>query len=316
MDEWDDDALTTALRRRADAMDVGDVATVANTCDSAPGAGGGPLCRRRGGRRGAHRRGPRRRRRARDGDSSWRRRRPSRPRHRAVDDRRHQHDRAPADDTIHRGTVAARHHGGPADRTGLGRPDRRAARLRSSRTRSAGGSIEVEVSPSGLRLVGQPEPAAGYTVEVEDDRPDRVRVRFESGDRRSRITVELVDGQPAPRDRGELTQPSGLLQRVNRMRPPTDWIRRHALPLAVLVGVAAFAGAGLTMAGSRRRRAAANARPAADGRGEPELDQRGGHLDRPHDHDHDRDHDRPGDGGNGHRPVRPSTRRFDAGHRG
>ena len=34
------------------------------------------------------------------------------------------------------------------------------------------------------------------------------------------------------------------------MRPPTDWIRRHALPLAVLVGVAAFAGAGLTMAGS------------------------------------------------------------------
>ena len=63
---------------------------------------------------------------------------------------------------------------------------------------SAGGSIEVEVSPSGLRLVGQPEPAPGYTVEVEDDRPDRVRVRFESGDRRSRITVELVDGQPEP----------------------------------------------------------------------------------------------------------------------
>ena len=41
-------------------------------------------------------------------------------------------------------------------------------------------------------------PPAGYSVEVEDDGPDRVRVRFESGERRSRITVELIDGALVP----------------------------------------------------------------------------------------------------------------------
>ena len=50
-----------------------------------------------------------------------------------------------------------------------------------------------------IRLLGEPEPSGGYSVEVEDDGPDRVRVRFESGERRSRITVELIDGTLVPR---------------------------------------------------------------------------------------------------------------------
>ena len=64
---------------------------------------------------------------------------------------------------------------------------------------SLGGSITVEQVGSTIRLVGEPEPFGGYSVEVEDDGPDRVRVRFESGERRSRITVELVDGTLVPR---------------------------------------------------------------------------------------------------------------------
>ena len=49
-----------------------------------------------------------------------------------------------------------------------------------------------------ISLLGEPQPAAGYSVEVEDNGPDRVRVRFESGERRSRITVELIDGALVP----------------------------------------------------------------------------------------------------------------------
>ena len=64
---------------------------------------------------------------------------------------------------------------------------------------SLGGSITVEQAGTTIRLLGEPEPADGYSVEVEDDGPDRVRVRFEAGERRSRITVELIDGALVPR---------------------------------------------------------------------------------------------------------------------
>jgi hypothetical protein len=63
---------------------------------------------------------------------------------------------------------------------------------------SVGGSIMVEQVDGSVHLLGDPQPAAGYSVEVEDDGPDRVRVRFESGERRSRITVELVNGALVP----------------------------------------------------------------------------------------------------------------------
>ncbi len=63
---------------------------------------------------------------------------------------------------------------------------------------SVGGSITVEHVDDSVHLLGEPQPAAGYSVEVEDDGPERVRVRFESGERRSRITVELVDGALVP----------------------------------------------------------------------------------------------------------------------
>ena len=63
---------------------------------------------------------------------------------------------------------------------------------------SLGGSITVEQVGTTIRLLGEPQPASGYSVEVEDDGPDRVRVRFEDGERRSRITVELVDGMLVP----------------------------------------------------------------------------------------------------------------------
>ena len=204
MDEWDDDALTTALRRRATAMDVGEVATAATTVRQRPRRrrlARSPI-RRRGGRRGARQRRPRRRLRpARRGPARGGAGDPADARHGAVDGRRHQHDRAPVDATVvGHGNVATRHH----------RRCRRLHRARAATTAprttevipysSSGGSIEVEVSPNGLRLVGQPDPAPGYTVEIEDDpRPDRSRGGvLESGDRRSRITVELVDGQPEP----------------------------------------------------------------------------------------------------------------------
>jgi hypothetical protein len=63
---------------------------------------------------------------------------------------------------------------------------------------SLGGSITVQQLGDTIQLLGEPEPADGYSVEVEDDGPDRVRVRFERGELRSRITVELVDGAPVP----------------------------------------------------------------------------------------------------------------------
>ena len=63
---------------------------------------------------------------------------------------------------------------------------------------SLGGSITVEQVGDTIQLLGEPEPAGGYSVEVEDDGPDRVRVRFERGELRSRITVELVDGALVP----------------------------------------------------------------------------------------------------------------------
>lgn len=58
---------------------------------------------------------------------------------------------------------------------------------------SAGGSISVRwdgVALSNLQVT----PAAGFTYEVEDERPDRMRVRFQ-GDGDFRIEIRVEDGQ-------------------------------------------------------------------------------------------------------------------------
>lgn len=58
---------------------------------------------------------------------------------------------------------------------------------------SAGGSISVRwdgVALSGLVVT----PAAGFNYEVEDDRPDRMRVRFQ-GDGDFRIEIRVEDGE-------------------------------------------------------------------------------------------------------------------------
>ena len=58
---------------------------------------------------------------------------------------------------------------------------------------SAGGSITVRWDGTALTLLDV-TPAAGFGSEVEDERPDRIRVRFE-GDGDFRIEIRVVDGQ-------------------------------------------------------------------------------------------------------------------------
>lgn len=62
---------------------------------------------------------------------------------------------------------------------------------------STGGSITVRLAGGALSLVGS-SPADGYTAEVEDDRPDRVRVRFRGESRSTRIEVRLVGSEMVP----------------------------------------------------------------------------------------------------------------------
>jgi hypothetical protein len=58
---------------------------------------------------------------------------------------------------------------------------------------SAGGSITVSWNGTALSLDAV-TPAPGYSAEVEDQRADRVRVRFE-GDDDSRIEIRVEDGE-------------------------------------------------------------------------------------------------------------------------
>ena len=58
---------------------------------------------------------------------------------------------------------------------------------------SAGGSITLRWDGAALTLLDV-TPAAGFDSEVEDERPDRIRVRFE-GDGDFRIEIRVVDGQ-------------------------------------------------------------------------------------------------------------------------
>lgn len=65
---------------------------------------------------------------------------------------------------------------------------------------SEGGAITVRLTGGTIALDGDPEPADGWTVRIDDDGPDRVRVRFERDDERSEIRVDLTaDGRLEPR---------------------------------------------------------------------------------------------------------------------
>jgi hypothetical protein len=61
-----------------------------------------------------------------------------------------------------------------------------------------GGSITVRLSGGTVTLASAPTPSPGFTVRVDDDGPDRVRVRFERDDERTEIRVELEDGRLVP----------------------------------------------------------------------------------------------------------------------
>lgn len=63
---------------------------------------------------------------------------------------------------------------------------------------SIGGRITVRL---GARVVGLVsfETTTGFTARIDDDGPERVRVRFESPDHESRIEVEAVGGDLVPR---------------------------------------------------------------------------------------------------------------------
>ena len=48
-------------------------------------------------------------------------------------------------------------------------------------------------------LATAPTPSPGFTPSVDDNGPDRVRVRFERDDQRTEIRVDLEDGRLVPR---------------------------------------------------------------------------------------------------------------------
>jgi hypothetical protein len=64
---------------------------------------------------------------------------------------------------------------------------------------SVGGRIAVRRTEGGIALDGEPAPSPGWGVRVHDDGPDRVRVQFESGGRRSEIRVDLEGAELVPR---------------------------------------------------------------------------------------------------------------------
>ena len=60
---------------------------------------------------------------------------------------------------------------------------------------SIGGSITVRLADRRISLDGAPNATSGWSTRIDDDGPDRVRVRFELDDRRSEIRVDLEDGR-------------------------------------------------------------------------------------------------------------------------
>ncbi len=69
----------------------------------------------------------------------------------------------------------------------------------TARYSSVGGSIVVRVTNRQIALDSDPVPVSGWSARIDDNGPTRVRVRFEAGERRSEIRVDLVDGVLAPR---------------------------------------------------------------------------------------------------------------------
>ena len=195
-------------------MDVGDVATAATTVQQRARRRRLARCRRRrGGRRGARQRrlrrpvlhAPRR------GPARGGRRRPSRRSSRC-----HRRSPPPRCAPSTPPSSATRHHRVRTDCTA--RPPRPANQLKSSRTAALAARSRSRCRPNGLQLSRATRSGTlASTVEIEADRPDQVRVRFESGDRRSRITVDWSTASRNRRSR-RLTQPP--VRRVNRMRPP------------------------------------------------------------------------------------------------
>ena len=101
---------------------------------------------------------------------------------------------APATSTI--ATIAS------GDRRPRCQRRRRRCRLpyrRPRRTTGIGGSITVRLSGDTLMLATAPTPSPGFTASVDDNGPDRVRVRFERDDQRTEIRVDLEDGRLVPR---------------------------------------------------------------------------------------------------------------------
>lgn len=62
---------------------------------------------------------------------------------------------------------------------------------------SIGGSVTVTCQGDNVALSGA-VPASGYTAEVEESGPDRVRVEFKGSDAESEIRVECDNGVPDP----------------------------------------------------------------------------------------------------------------------
>lgn len=69
----------------------------------------------------------------------------------------------------------------------------------TTRYSSAGGSIVVRVANRQISLDSEPAAVSGWSARIEDNGPTRVRVRFETEERRSEIRVDLVDGVLEPR---------------------------------------------------------------------------------------------------------------------
>ena len=63
---------------------------------------------------------------------------------------------------------------------------------------SRGGSIVVRHEAGTIVLVGNPSPSSGWTYRIDDSGPIRVRVRFEAGDARSEIRIDLEGGELVP----------------------------------------------------------------------------------------------------------------------
>ena len=115
---------------------------------------------------------------------------------------------------------------------------------------STGGSISVRIAGGVLVIDGEPRPAPGWSVRVDDDGPTRVRVRFERDDRRSEIRIDLVDGRLRAAHHGRVTQPTGRRRRVpvvtTTRRSPLMPDRRVTITIGALAGGLAVLGAGIT----------------------------------------------------------------------